>query len=104
MIFSTPDTLYEAAWCNACFGNFYDQRAAVKRIAALLKPSGRMLITHPLGLEFVQTLHEKDPALVPNTLPANKDEALELIEGTGFEIEKLIMDPELYILVCSKGD
>lgn len=101
--FPVSEDLYDAAWCNACFGNLYDQQAAVQKIATLLKPSGRMLITHPLGLEFVQTLHEKDPALVPNTLPANQSEALKLITGTGLEVEQLIVEPDFYVLVYQQS-
>ncbi|MCL6269460.1 class I SAM-dependent methyltransferase [Sansalvadorimonas sp. 2012CJ34-2] len=94
---------FDAAWCNACFGNFYNQNRVVRHIASLLKPGGRLLVTHPLGYEFVKTLHENGPEQVPHLLPASKDEAINVAEGSGLRFESLLMKQELYILVFRKA-
>ncbi|WP_196221541.1 class I SAM-dependent methyltransferase [Sansalvadorimonas verongulae] len=93
---------YDAAWCNACFGNFYDQKAVIHKLTKQLKAGGKLLITHPLGRGFVQTLNRKDPSIVPGTLPPNRQEAVKLIEDSGLEIDSLLNEPELYILIYRK--
>ena len=100
----TPDNnhQFDAVWCNACFGNFYNQQSVVGHISDLLKPGGRLLITHPLGFDFVKALHERDPKKVPHILPDSQQAASQLAEHCDLQIESLLMEPELYILVYHK--
>lgn len=39
----------DAVFFNAVFGNMHDQRAALLAAAALLRPGGSLVISHPLG-------------------------------------------------------
>jgi SAM-dependent methyltransferase len=55
--------------CNAVFGNFIDQQAALQVASHLLKKGGRLVVSHPMGRGFVQRLHESNPAMVPHLLP-----------------------------------
>lgn len=63
---------FNAVFFNACFGNIYDQLAALKKAVSILKPGGQIIISHPLGAQFVKGLHASEPEIVPHLLP-NKD-------------------------------
>ena len=58
---------------NAVFGNLFDQRLALERSAALLTEGGRVVITHPLGFDFLERLRAADPQRVPHALPSGAE-------------------------------
>ena len=60
---------YDVVVFNAVFGNLYDQSKALAHAAALLRPGGSVVISHPLGAAFVHDLHVSDPTVVPHELP-----------------------------------
>ena len=45
------------------------QVATLEKAISLIREGGRVMVTHPLGRAFVDTLKEKDPVLVPHSLP-----------------------------------
>jgi riboflavin kinase len=62
---------YDLIVVNACFGNFWNQTAVLDHVSGeLLRHGGSIVVSHPLGAEFVTKLHEEDAATVPHTLPA----------------------------------
>ena len=64
-----PDEKFDAIVANACFGNFYNSNAVLEKFGEWLEPKGCVMITHPLGSDFVAQLHEQDPSTVPHLLP-----------------------------------
>ena len=86
---------------NACFGNMYDQGAAIGAAATMLVPGGRLVISHPMGRDFSRRLHEGDAQLVPHLLP---DEARTraLLQDTGLEFVRFTDEPLLYLAVARK--
>ncbi len=60
---------FDAVFFNACFGNIFDQKLALKKTHDLLRSGGSIVISHPLGKRFVKALHDSDPAIVPHFLP-----------------------------------
>ena len=63
---------YDVIVFNAVFGNLYDQSAALSHAAQLLRPSGTVVISHPLGARFVEELRSSDPTVVPHGLPTEE--------------------------------
>jgi riboflavin kinase len=77
------DAKYDAIVLNACFGNFLHPRAVMEHLATHLlraapvtlasaaepTTAGRIFVTHPLGAEFVQRLHDECADTVPHPLP-----------------------------------
>eukprot|EP01066_Platyproteum_vivax_P020138 Platyproteum_vivax@DN794_c0_g1_i1.p1 len=61
---------------NACFGNIENQLLALHVASKLLPKGGVVVISHPLGRLFVETLKKKDPKTVPHQLPT-----METLEG-----------------------
>jgi riboflavin kinase len=66
---TTHTGVYDTVVANACFGNFLDSTELLEAMTKSLKVGGALYITHPLGANFVQQLHDKDPTTVPNVLP-----------------------------------
>lgn len=80
---------YDAVVINACYGNFFDSDSLMNAGAVALKSGGIMVISHPLGSDFVKDLHEHSPDTVPTLLPSS--EALQgMINQHGFSITQFI--------------
>ena len=47
---------FDAAFLNAMFGNVADQRATLLAAAMQLRPTGHIVISHPLGRAWQQVL------------------------------------------------
>lgn len=60
---------YDLVVANSCFANFWDPAQALRHMSQQLRLGGRLCITHPLGSQFVQQLHEQDASTVPHLLP-----------------------------------
>ncbi len=93
---------FGAVFCNAMFGNVYDQRQTVEAIDSLLGPGGRFVISHPLGSDFVKRLKTGSPQYNLKELP---DEASlkRLVEGTGLAVTHFVDEPDLYLAICTKA-
>ena len=80
---------FGAVFCNAMFGNVYDQRQTIEAIGALLAPGGRLVISHPLGSDFVKRLKAGSPQYHLKELP---DEAAlnRLVDGTGLAVTHFV--------------
>jgi len=70
------DETFDAVVINACFGNFIDTNSVVTAAATSLKNDGVFVISHPLGSDFVQKLHDDKPSMVPNLLPTEYQQEL----------------------------
>ena len=94
---------FNAVFCNAMFGNVFDQRQTVEAIASLLSPGGRLVISHPMGSDFVRRLKAGSPQYHLKELP---DEAAlgGLLSGTGLAVTQYVDEPDLYVAICTKGD
>lgn len=59
----------DAIFMNSMFGNMYEPDAALLHCALLLKPGGKIVISHPRGRAWQTQLHHKHPHTVPHPLP-----------------------------------
>ncbi|MCG9681202.1 class I SAM-dependent methyltransferase [Vibrio sp. Isolate23] len=94
---------FDVIYCNACFGNFLNQTAALKNMSNMLSNHGIIVISHPLGSDFVEHLHLSNKFIVPNTLPTSITEVQELIADTKLIVSDLIDTKDLYICVLKKA-
>ncbi|MGD9681970.1 MAG: class I SAM-dependent methyltransferase [Candidatus Obscuribacterales bacterium] len=96
---------FDFVFFNACFGNMFDQEEALKAASRLTRGRGTIVISHPLGAGFVDSLHQSEPEIVPHLLPS-----LEAYQGwaetVGYEIDHYDDRPGFYLarLVCSRYD
>ncbi len=95
-----PRSSIDVVFINACYGNIVDKPGAFSNLSRMMKPQGRLVISHPLGKSFVRSMRER--AYFPLDPFPEKQEADSLFRPFGFEIETFIDEPELYILVALK--
>jgi ubiquinone/menaquinone biosynthesis C-methylase UbiE len=96
-----PDGSIDVVFINACYGNIADKSGAFSNITRMMKPEGRMVISHPLGKSFIHSRSEWKASFPLDDFP-EKSEAESLLKPFGFEIETFIDEPVLYILVAVK--
>ena len=95
-----PDTSVDVVFINACFPNIADKPGTFANLSRMMKPAGRMIISHPLGKEFVDMLKKNAPYPLDD-LPDEQD-AIHFLTPYGFSIKSLVDEPELYILIAVK--
>lgn len=90
---------------NACFGNMFDQVEALKAASRLTRGRGTIVISHPLGAAFVDSLHRSEPEIVPHPLPS-LDDYQSWAKTVGYEIDHFDDRPGFYLarLVCDRKD
>ena len=93
---------FDVVFCNAMFGNVYDQVETLKAIAGLLSVGGRLTISHPMGSVFVRKLKENSPELHLKDLP-DEETLGQLLNGTGLALTGFTDEPDLYLSICVKS-
>ncbi|MCL5406680.1 MAG: class I SAM-dependent methyltransferase [Deltaproteobacteria bacterium] len=91
------DDSLDAAFINACFSNILDKTAVLHNLHRILRPKGRLVISHPMGREFIVELKKHAPFHL-DLLP-DEAEARELLGPQGFEIVTFRDDPLFYLVV-----
>lgn len=89
---------FDAVFFNAVFGNVYDPERALSHVRALLRPSGKVILSHPLGRAWHTRLRAQNPEMVPRDLP-DAAEAERLFIRTGFRLAVALDEPDLYLMV-----
>jgi ubiquinone/menaquinone biosynthesis C-methylase UbiE len=95
-----PDASVDVVFINACYPNIVDKAGAFKNVARIMIPAGRLIISHPLGKRFVDRLRRNSP--FPFDDFPEKSDAEKFFIPYGFRVEKLVDEPELYILNISR--
>ena len=95
-----PDLFLDVIFINACYPNIVDKVGAFTNLGRMTRPSGRMVISHPLGKAFIDSLKKKVPFPLDDF--PNRSTAEILFEPFGFGIKEFVDEPELYILVVTK--
>jgi len=85
---------------NACYGNIADKPGAFRLLGRVVKPAGKVVISHPLGKDFIGKLKQSCPFLLDDF--PGETEARTLLSPFGFDIHLFLDEPELYLLVALK--
>jgi ubiquinone/menaquinone biosynthesis C-methylase UbiE len=93
-----PDDSLDVAFINACFSNIMDKSKSLNNLHRLLRRKGRLVVSHPLGREFIVELKKSTPFHL-DLLP-DEEGATELLERNGFEIVSFRDEPLFYIFVA----
>jgi SAM-dependent methyltransferase len=98
---SLPDASVDAAFLNACYPNIADKHGALANIARMMRTDGRMVISHPLGKTFIESLRKRSPFPLDDF--PTEPEAERRLGPFGFVVRRFVDDPELYLLVAVKA-
>lgn len=91
----------DAVVCFSAFPHFPDKRKAVEEFHRVLKPGGRLVISHLLRREEVNALHRRiGGAIVDDMIPPD-EEMKELLRTAGFKRYKIINDERGYLVLAS---
>jgi ubiquinone/menaquinone biosynthesis C-methylase UbiE len=93
---------YDAVFFNACFGNIFDQDKAIIVATHLLAAGGRIVISHPLGNEFVQQLKDSDPHLVLTLMPDRK-KLEQWCHRFPLSLQTYRDEPQFYLAILQKN-
>ena len=98
-----PDGSLDAVFVNACYPNIIDKATAFSNISRMLRPGGRLVISHPLGRSFIEVIRKGTPFPLDD-FPERAD-AESLLRAFGLAISGFFDEPEFYLLVAKKdGD
>ena len=95
-----PDQSIDVVFMNACYPNIVDKDGSFANIGRMMKPGGRVVISHPMGKSFIDSLRERSPFPLDDF--PEQSEAKALFKPYEVEIENFVDESELYILVGAK--
>jgi len=95
-----PDQSIDVVFLNACYPNIVDKPRSFENISRMMKPAGRMVISHPMGRSFIDLLKNKSPFPLDDF--PEKTEAETLLEPYGFDVTDFVDEPQLYILIATR--
>jgi SAM-dependent methyltransferase len=97
------DASIGVAFINACYPNIIDKHKAFTNLRRMLRPGGRLVISHPLGKSFVEVLKKNVPFPLDD-FPAEEVEAAELFAPYGLEVSLFLDEQKLYLLRLTTHD
>lgn len=92
---------FDVVFFNACFGNMWNQQEALMAAVHLLDRGGQIVISHPLGARFVDSLHQNEPHIVPHRLPDKNHLETMCMESKLSVVSADIRD-EFYLVILKK--
>lgn len=94
-----PAAAIDVVLMNAMFGNIADKEAALANVARMLRPGGRVVVSHPEGRAFVAAIAQTDP--FPITPLPTREELEDLLAGVGLALVAWVDEPKLYLAVAA---
>ena len=91
-----PEDSLDVVFINGCFSNIVDKAKSLDRLYRLLRPKGRLIISHPLGREFIVELRKHAP--FPLELLPDEIEARDLLQKHGFRMAHYRDEPAFYLV------
>ncbi len=97
---SVPPNSVDAVFMNGMYGNIADKTKALQNIFSMLRPGGRIIISHPEGRAYVGRLVKQDP--YPITPLPTEDEARTFLGSFGLRVRQYTDEERLLIVVGVK--
>lgn len=98
-----PGGSFDTAICFACFPHFEDKQGTLKNINRMLRPGGKLAISHCNSSEEINNHHRKHECVMNDHLPTS-EKMSEMISLAGFEIKQFIDEPGFYLVMAQKND
>lgn len=98
---SQPRGEFDLVVCHQVFPHFEDKSAALRHMAAALKPGGKVVIFHFIGSSVINDRHRKaHPSVLHDTMPGPA-EMIRLFGSVGLSVDRLSDGEEGYLLSAS---
>ena len=94
---------YDVVLCFHSFPHFRDQQAALNRIAAALKPEGRLIVMHLRGRSEINAFHDEIGGPVAGHHLPDVDAFDSLLARAGLERTELVDREGLYFLEARRA-
>lgn len=88
----------DAIFMNAMYGNIADKPRACRNVARMLRPGGRLIVSHPEGRAFVDQLRVTTDLFI-ESLPT-REEFQALLSSLGLDVITYRDEPQLYLMVA----
>lgn len=95
-----PDGSVDVVFLNAVYGNIADKEGAHQNLTRLLRPGGRLVVSHPEGREFVDGLRAAGDLFI-EPYPTREDFARALTPH-GLLVEEYRDEPQFYLMLARK--
>jgi SAM-dependent methyltransferase len=96
-----PDVSVDVFLINACYPNLVDKDRCFRNIARMLRPGGRVIISHPMGRAFTEFLKTHMPFPV-DEFPVSEGEARQWFDPYGFDVGSWLDEEKLFLLRLEK--
>ncbi len=95
-----PPASVDVVFMNAMYGNIADKATACRNVARMLRPGGRLVVSHPEGRAFVDGLRATTDLFI-ESYPTREEFAAEL-RPLGLEVTLYRDEPKLYLMVARR--
>jgi ubiquinone/menaquinone biosynthesis C-methylase UbiE len=90
----------DVIFMNAMYGNIADKPRACRNAARMLRPGGRLVVSHPEGRAFVDQLRMTTDLFI-ESLPT-REEFQALLSSLGLDLITYRDEPKLYLMVAQE--
>jgi SAM-dependent methyltransferase len=91
----------DVVFMNGMFGNIADKQGAIRNVGRLLRPGGRLVISHPEGSAFVAGISRTEP--FPITPLPSREEASALLGAARLSVRDYVDEEKLLICLAIKA-
>ena len=99
-LLSLPSESVDVIFMNAMYGNIADKPRACGNAARMLRPRGRLVVSHPEGRAFVDQLRDATDLFV-ESLPTREEFEM-ILAPLGLAVTTYRDEPKLYLMVAEK--
>ena len=99
-VLDLSDASVDVVFMNAMYGNIADKVAAHRNVARMLRPEGRLVVSHPEGRAFVDHLRATTGLFVESY--PSREEFAAALGPHGLAVVHYRDEPKLYLMVARK--
>ncbi|HEY9793898.1 MAG TPA: class I SAM-dependent methyltransferase [Candidatus Obscuribacterales bacterium] len=92
----------DAIFFNACFSNIFDQDRALQTATRIAKQDGVIVLSQPLGNNFIESLRVQYPQLVLTLMPS-QEKLLDWAQRQQLTLDLLRDEPDFYLAMFRKS-
>lgn len=97
---SIPTASVDVGFLNAVYGNIADKAAAHQNLSRMLRPGGRLVVSHPEGRAFVDQLRAASDLFIESY--PTREEFGDALAAVGLVVEQFRDEPQLYLMLARR--